>query len=264
MQVQSLAYRTDLMFSAFSGQITDRGDHLVIRTPSNPTFYWGNFLLFPDPPQTGDFDRWRALFASEVGSAPEVLHEAYGWDTTQGEAGEVRQFLENGFELSRSTVLTTRRVASPEQPALEIDIRPLRSDDDWLKALDNQVRCREPDHEESAYRKFKERQMLSYRTVTAAGMGEWFGAFSGEMLVADLGLFHDGDLARFQSVETHPAYRRRGIAANLAYRAGVHALERFAVQTLVIVADQDSAAPRLYQSLGFEPEEQQLGLERRA
>jgi GNAT superfamily N-acetyltransferase len=130
--------------------------------------------------------------------------------------------------------------------------------------VENQVRCREPAHEESSYRRFKERQMESYRSMTVAGMGEWFGAFSGEDLVADLGLFHDGDLARYQSVETHPAYRRQGIAGNLVYRAGMYVFDRFAVGTLVIVADKDSAASRLYRSVGFEPQEQQLGLERRA
>jgi hypothetical protein len=46
MNVKSLGYRTDLIFPTFDGEIIDRGDYLVIRTPKNPTFYWGNFLLF--------------------------------------------------------------------------------------------------------------------------------------------------------------------------------------------------------------------------
>ena len=46
MLVRSLGYRTDLMISAINGEVTDRGDYLVIRTPSNPTYYWGNFLLY--------------------------------------------------------------------------------------------------------------------------------------------------------------------------------------------------------------------------
>ena len=58
MQVRSLGYRTDLIFPAFDGQITDRGDYLVVRTPSNPTFYWGNFLLFDRPTGDGDIERW--------------------------------------------------------------------------------------------------------------------------------------------------------------------------------------------------------------
>jgi len=46
MQIRSLAYQTDLFFPRFDGEVVDRGDYTVIRTPSNPTFHWGNFLLF--------------------------------------------------------------------------------------------------------------------------------------------------------------------------------------------------------------------------
>lgn len=261
MQVRSLGYRTDLMFRAFDGEIVDHGDHLVIQTPSNPTFYWGNFLLFAEAPGVGDFERWRALFAREIGRPPAVGHEAYGWDTTQGEVGQVQAFLDGGFTLERMTVLTARSVSPPGSPVAELAIRPLRSDEDWRKATENQVRCREPEEDEVAYRVFKEPQMASYRAMSEAGMGEWFGAFRGEELVGDLGLFHDGEVARYQTVGTHPAYRRQGIAGNLVYHAGRHALDHFAVRTLVIVADQDSAASRLYRSVGFVPQETQVGLE---
>lgn len=50
MNIRSLGYRTDLLFPRFDGEVIDRGDYTVIRTPSNPTFYWGNFLLFDQPP----------------------------------------------------------------------------------------------------------------------------------------------------------------------------------------------------------------------
>ena len=50
MNIQSLGYRTDLFFPRFDGEVTDRGDYIVIRTPSNPTYHWGNFLLFNQPP----------------------------------------------------------------------------------------------------------------------------------------------------------------------------------------------------------------------
>jgi hypothetical protein len=46
MNLKSLGYRTDLIFASFDGEITDRGDYLAIRSPTNPDFYWGNFLLF--------------------------------------------------------------------------------------------------------------------------------------------------------------------------------------------------------------------------
>jgi hypothetical protein len=38
MNIRPLGYRTDLFFPAFDGQIVDRGEYVVVRTPSNPTF----------------------------------------------------------------------------------------------------------------------------------------------------------------------------------------------------------------------------------
>ena len=68
MEVQSLGYRTDLIFPKFDGQILDRGKYLVILTPTNPTYYWGNFLLFANPPDKGDLENWKAIFSKEIGS----------------------------------------------------------------------------------------------------------------------------------------------------------------------------------------------------
>src|SRR5258708_28834018 len=49
VEVRSLGYRTDLAILALEGsQVTDQGDHLVIRTAGNPDYWWGNFLLLRD------------------------------------------------------------------------------------------------------------------------------------------------------------------------------------------------------------------------
>src|SRR3990172_2123003 len=84
MNPRSLAWRTDLIFPRFDCEILDRGRYLVIRTPSNPTFYWGNFLLFDRPPAPGDDERWPRLFAEEIGAPPRVRHQAFGWDSPEG------------------------------------------------------------------------------------------------------------------------------------------------------------------------------------
>jgi hypothetical protein len=72
MHIKSLGYRTDLIFASFDGEIFDRGDYQVIRSPTNPTFYWGNFLLFPQPPQEGDHEKWRERFVQQIGALPEL------------------------------------------------------------------------------------------------------------------------------------------------------------------------------------------------
>ncbi len=260
MHVRSLAYRTDLFFPAFDGQIIDRGDYLVIRTPSNPTFYWGNFLLFDNPPGPGDYSLWLDLFAREIGFPPYVEHRAFGWDSPEGETGATEAFLQSGFELNQDLVLTAAQPLPPGRTAEGITIRPLGSDADWAQAVEMQVACREPGHTESAYRLFRTRMMERYRRMVAASLGDWYAAFSGDRLVADLGLFHQDGIGRYQSVTTRPEFRRRGIASTLVYEAGRRSTSLYNLKTLVIVAEADSSASRLYQAVGFTPTERSLGL----
>jgi hypothetical protein len=47
----------------------------------------------------------------------------------------------------------------------------------------------------------------------------------------------------------------------MVFQAGYQAKAKYGLHTLVIVADQDSAAARLYESVGFQPTEKQVGLE---
>jgi ribosomal protein S18 acetylase RimI-like enzyme len=261
MEVQSLGYRTDLIFPKFDGQILDRGNYLVIMTPTNPTYYWGNFLLFPNPPNMGDLENWKAVFFKEIGSQLTVEHFAFGWDTVKGELGEIKPFLEVGFNLSQSVVLSTRKVTMPPKCNQEVVIRPLTEDWEWEQATQNQIACRQPGHSLDDFQIFKRDQMLRYRQMTGAGLGLWFGAFLEKQLVADLGIFADGSIGRFQQVGTHPDYRRRGICGALVYQASRCAFEHLKIETLVMVADENYHAAKIYESVGFQPKEHQVGLD---
>ena len=60
------------------------------------------------------------------------------------------------------------------------------------------------------------------------------------------GLYTDGNgVARFQAVDRHPDYRRRGLAGTLVHHAGAEGLTWPGVQTLVIVADPADLLERL-------------------
>lgn len=260
MQIKSVAYRTDLIFPAFEGEIIDHGNYLVIRTPANPTFYWGNFLLFDQPPGEGDYTKWRVAFSKEIGSHPEVSHQSFGWDTTDGEKGVIQPFLDAGYCLEHSTVLTTRPDDLVTKDSSGITIRRLQTEDDWNQSIKNQVICREPNFSEDGYRVFRQGQAKRNRHMVSKGLGAWFGAFSGDRLVGDLGIFHHHGLGRYQSVQTHPDFRRRGIAGALVYSAAVYALQQYSLETLVIVAEAGSPAERLYKSIGFQFAEYQLGI----
>jgi ribosomal protein S18 acetylase RimI-like enzyme len=264
MDVQSLGFRTDLIFHHFEGEVTDKGDHLLIRTPRNPTYRWGNYLYFGAPPRKGDFTRWRRLFAEEVGTPPQIPHQVFSWDSLSGEAGCIQPFLDVGFESDTSLVLAAESVHLPPRVNRDIEMRALTSDADFAEMLELDVltaRVDDGEEDEAGMRLFQERKMAAYRRMIAAGSGHWFGAFLEGKLVADMGLFWEGRLARYQSVTTHPDYRRRGICGTLLHFVGVCGLARPDVEKLVIAADANYFAKDSYRSVGFEVVEKSAGVE---
>ena len=143
----------------------------------------------------------------------------------------------------------------------EIVIRPLTENWEWEQATQNQIACRQPEHRLDEYKVYKRDQMLRYRQMTRAGLGLWFGAYLEKQMVADLGVFADGSIGRFQQVGTHPDYRRRGICGALVYQASRYAFEHLKIETLVMVADENYHAAKIYESVGFQPKEHQVGLD---
>ena len=50
MEIASLGFRTDLMVLELGGsEIEHHERHVVVRTSANPTYFWGNFVLFATP-----------------------------------------------------------------------------------------------------------------------------------------------------------------------------------------------------------------------
>ena len=60
---RSLVWATHLDVLPPDRAIARHDGFLAVRSPSNPTHYWGNLLLFDDPPHAGDRTRWEELFA---------------------------------------------------------------------------------------------------------------------------------------------------------------------------------------------------------
>jgi GNAT superfamily N-acetyltransferase len=258
MDVISLGYRTDLMLRELEGsQISDRGDYLVIRSPDQPSFWWGNFLLLKQPPGPGAARTWLSRFAAEF---PAAGHVALGIDTTSASAIDRAGLEAEGLTFDQSTVMTATAVHEPPRPNTTATFRPLASDADWQQAAALRAACygQEPGFDQD----FIAQRGAAERALTEAGHGSWFGAFAGGRLLAQLGLLRRGDLARYQNVETHPAARRQGLAGTLVWRAGRHGLTELGARTLVMVADPDEPAIRVYRTVGFADTEAQIAFER--
>ncbi len=263
MQVRALYWQTELIFPRFDGIIEDFGNFLAIRTLSNPGFHWGNYLLFERPPEAGDFARWHDLFHQHIAPIETRGHYAFGWDTVNGERGEVSDFEAANFAVEQTVTLTTQAVNPPPKINDEVTVRPLAMDgdkasSDWEQAVQNKLLCRDPWYDLEGYTPYTRNKMARYKAMQQAGLGAWFGAFLGGTLVADCGIFATGDgqsrVARFQDVGTHPDYRRRGICGTLVHKAARYGLDTLHAPTLVMAADPDYHA-RIYESVGFVPRE---------
>jgi len=234
-------------------------DHLVVRTPANPGFHWGNFVLAGQSWVDRPLADLVAVFHAEH---PAAHHVAIGVDGVDGRVWGHDELGECGLEVDRSVVMTATAVHAPLHPNTDAVCRMLASEADWAAAVDLHA-VEHHSFDPTEFRDHVQRRMAALREQQEAGLGGWFGAFvAGEMLCG-LGLFTDGSgLGRFQGVDTLASARRLGLAATLVHHASVVGLRDFAIRDLVMVADPDYSAIRIYRSLGFVDSEVQVQLSR--
>jgi hypothetical protein len=260
-ELRSLGYRTDLTLVAFDGQVDDRERYVVVRTPSNPDFWWGNFILYPEAPT----DRsWLEDLEREFPGAGSHL---LAWDRPDGEAGAAELYVPDGFEIDESAILSATRESIHRSPRWNDDvvIHPIENETQWVLAEHAltaafAVNGRGTLEEQ---RLFVERQLGRYRAMQAKGVGQWFTAHLDGEVAGALGVVRQGDIGRFQLVGTDPRFGRRGVCSTLVYSAARTALEEMGLHTLVMAADATYHAARVYESVGFERTERLIALIRR-
>jgi GNAT superfamily N-acetyltransferase len=258
MEVLSCGWRTDLAILALSGSdIEQHPTYVVVRTPDNPGYRWGNFVLLRRAPLRRDLGLVEELVAREL---PGIGHRAFGVDSPDGQVTELAPFAEAGYAVERAVVLTASRVLPPPRPNTSALFRPLTGDDDWSQRVSLDLACH--DGGATGFDDFTRRKAAAERRITEEGHSAWYGAFDDGRLVATMGVVRAGNrVARFQEVQTHPEARGRGLAGSLVHAAGADAFQRLGATTLVTVADPDYHAIRIYRAVGFLDSEVQLTAE---
>ena len=219
----------------------------MVRTAANPQFHWGNFVLVTDPGTVDDPDRWRGVFAENF---PDADWVAIGLPVRPSEAAAWERA---GLPLQDLDVLVTgSRPVATSCPAGHV-VRPF-GPGDWERDLargmaENAASGR---HDPAAFEAFVTAQSEQRRDLVARGLAVWFGAFSGDRLVADLGIVRCGNRARYQDVSTDVDFRRRGLASHLLGVAGEWARSQGCTEW-VIVTETESDAGRVYRRAGFRP-----------
>ncbi|HEV3048380.1 MAG TPA: GNAT family N-acetyltransferase [Solirubrobacteraceae bacterium] len=259
MPIASIAWQTDVELCRQQGaQVSEHANHVLVRTAANPTYRWGNFLLVTSPCAPEDLERWLERFDAAF---PDCRHVAIGLDTPALADATLAAF---GARLEGETtaaLVTDAPVPAPTSPPAETELRQLRSAADWQQAV--QLRLDNDQNHEPGYGEFVEAHMRALRGACEHGHGTWFGAFRDGTMAAGLGIFAAGPaMARYESVDTHPAHRRQGLARALLATAAAHARAQLAADRLVILAEPDYFAIDLYRSMGFRDREKQVKFQR--
>jgi len=267
---RSLVLATDIDVLPQDRVVERRDSYLLVRSPGNPAHYWGNLLLFDEPPVAGDAGRWEALFDAEFGDDPRVRHRSFTWDRADGVAGAAREeFAGRGYDIEESVGLVADAdgVRSHPRENREVAVRaldPAAGADKalWDAVVELQVAGRDEGHDEQEYRVFIRARLEDRRALFRAGRGAWYVAVdpaSGEV-AASCGVVVTGGRGRFQAVDTALAYRRRGISSRLVVEAAHGSAELYGAERFVIVADPGYHALGLYESLGFQRVEHVFGV----
>lgn len=250
--MQNLVCRTDAIFHQRDGFIEEFPAYWVIRTPDNPSFWFGNYVLFKHAPQPGDLPRWREIHHRVFGSS--LNHMVLGWD--EPEPGSIQQFLDAKLIPSHGIALSLQAPPSGTRINPDLEIRALVEQSEWDAMLRQQIQI---DRDDFAYPEdagvFRTKQMVASKRMTDEGHGNWWGAFLNDQLVGGMGLYFDAakSIGRFQYVTTAAAHRRKRVCSTILDHAVRHAFATVNPQTLVISTDAEDNNPAIptYRNFGF-------------
>ena len=251
MKLRSLEMSSQLLTMTGISHVEWFDDYGVQRTPSEPDFWYGNQLILQSNTRSAVelFDLFEHHF-------PMMPHRAMVWDMPELKAGDLPDFRALGATVDSCDALTLQGDLVEMPTPDGICLRPLTTDTDWSLLLDlmHEVGIEEG-FPADTHRPFLIRRNANRRQLIAQGLGMWFGAFDGDELVGHMGMFNDDHVARYQNVETKITHRRRGICSAMLSHAAHWALDRAPQAEVIIVAEADSDAGRLYRKMGFAPAE---------
>jgi ribosomal protein S18 acetylase RimI-like enzyme len=267
---RSLVWATSIDVLPPERAVRREDGHLVVRSPTNPTHWWGNLLLFDEAPAAGDGERWEALFEAAFADDPRVAHRTFAWDRTDDARGAAdAEFGARGYSIDLSVGMIARPEEIHPHPRAhaEVEVRaldPRQSGPDenlWEQVIELQVATRDAEREDAeAHRVFSRARQAELRAMFRAGLGAWYVALDDDVVAGAMGIVVTGGRARYQAVDTAITHRRRGICSRLLVDAARHAVATYGATDLVIVADPDYHAAGIYESVGFRPVERVCGV----
>ena len=257
---------TDLFVRHPATRYTSDAGYLAYQTPARPDYWWGTYLVSVEPVTIDNLPKHSAAWHQRLGGIAGITKKIIEWEVPLANANAADLLVlasAAGASVYQSTVLLAERAileTRQANPADQLTIRRASSEGDVAAILDMalaDLAC-EPDSPATAdFLRWKHGQ---FAASVQSGNGDWWMLERDGELVGNCGLFADAGVGRFREVITDPAWRRRGFARALCAAVMADAFERSKVDKLVIVAERNSSAERIYRSLGFVPHSAKVAL----
>jgi ribosomal protein S18 acetylase RimI-like enzyme len=248
----SLFLRSEFIFWRSHSIIEDVGDALVIVTPHNPYWRWGNLIVLKNPPRAEDVGRWRALYEKRIAPNQAIPNRILIWDETTIDTSTIEEYKKDNLTFSPYNVLTLKSLTQPKNHNGRISIKEVFDNDEaWQDVIEANIESFGVS-ETSDYKDYAERRFSDHRSHIRKGAGRWYSAFVDGEFAGSLGIFAGDGLCRFQEVAVRPKFRRQSVASTLVYHGASRAREEYPNHLQVIVADPEGEAINVYRQIGFE------------
>lgn len=246
--MKTLILQSDLMVEGAAAQLEEHRDRFILRMPEQPDYWFGNCVIFKA--FSGDPEADIAQFQRDH---PGAAHCCLQWDIPDlPPHPALERFTALGFDTDHADALALARSIIRFPLPENIAARQIISDQDWAQVIDLQVETGvEQGYDATQHPPYVRRRMAAHRAASESGRAAWFGLFEGDLLVADMGIYHADGLARYQSVETRKSHRKRGLCRALVSVCHDWVIARDSAARLLIVAETDGAAGRTYRACGF-------------
>lgn len=245
--MKTLEFATDLLAMTGASEVERHPDRVVQRTPSEPDFWFGNRVIFTDPPRDAG-----AALAQFHADFPDAGHVCIGWDMPNLPVETVNAlFKGTDLAVEQCDALTLSGPLRDAPPPKGLTLRRFAAED-WQQSHEIALEiAMEEGVPLERHRAFLEGRAATRQSQIAESFAQRVGAFESGLLVGDMGVVWNASYIRYQDVQTRKSHRGRGIASALLGYALRVAREHAPDALPVIVADAESAAGRLYRRAGF-------------
>ncbi len=261
MKLISLALKTNLILDRQSSIVEEKKNYIVVTTPQRPNYFWGNYIIMKEPPQIGCFDDWLDIFENEIGTRKERGFVAITFDSKVNTKVNLSDFKKNNFDVQMSKILSTNTIKMPAKYNSDFQIKPFSSEDHWESYVEIHFTPSWGYGCDKQQKLFLQDSAKSFKKVVDQGCAMRYGAFLNGKMIAELGVFWEEGIARFNNVATHRKFQRMGACSTLVYEVSKKILSNKNINILVMEADEDYHAAKIYESIGFVPKQKLVALE---